>query len=194
MKYIVSTAAVCLALAMASVHATAQDQHNAASTPQGMQRTTSATSTATVKKVDKKNRTVTMKGQDGKTFTVQVGPEARNFDQIKKGDLVTFHYEESLAIGLHKTDQPPSVSEKQALSRAAVGEKPSGSRITTTQITAVVESIDRQSRTVTLRGPQGNLRTLQVGRDVEAFDRLQPGDMVAATYTEAVAIDVTTPK
>jgi len=44
--------------------------------------------TATVEKVDKATRTVTLKMPNGSTRSVVAGDEVRNFDQIKVGDEV----------------------------------------------------------------------------------------------------------
>ena len=42
--------------------------------------------TATVEKIDYKTRTVVLKGPKGNLVEMQVGEEARNFSQVKKGD------------------------------------------------------------------------------------------------------------
>jgi hypothetical protein len=147
-----------------------------------------------VQDIDYENRTATLKGENGKVFTVKVGEEAKNFKNVKKGDLVTFTREESEALAIHKSDEPPSIREQQTLMRAQPGQRPGAVQTKTTQITATVDSIDRDKREVTLHGPEGNTMTLKVGKDVEAFDRLQPGDQVVATSVETYRIDVTKAK
>ena len=57
---------------------------------------------ATVEAIDKATRQVTLKGPDGKTMAVTVGPEVKNFDQIKVGDVVVARYLESLTLELKK--------------------------------------------------------------------------------------------
>jgi hypothetical protein len=44
------------------------------------------TATAVVQAVDQKNRLLTLKGEDGKVFTIQVGDEVRNLTQMRVGD------------------------------------------------------------------------------------------------------------
>jgi hypothetical protein len=149
---------------------------------------------ATVQDVDYQNRTVTLKGEGGNVFTVQVGEEAKNFDQIKKGDLVTARYTQSLAVGIRKSNEPPSAKEKEMVASAQPGEKPAGTKIRATQISATIENIDRDEREVTLRGPEGKTKKLKVGKDVEQFDNLKEGDQVVATYTEQFSIAVTQPQ
>jgi hypothetical protein len=55
-------------------------------------------------------------------------------------------------------------------------------------ITAQVVGIDKQDRAVTLRGPQGNVTTVEVAEDVRNFDQIEVGDTVKITYYEAVAL------
>ena len=46
------------------------------------------TATAVVQAVDQKNRLLTLKGEDGKVFTIKVGNEVRNLAQVYAGDTV----------------------------------------------------------------------------------------------------------
>ena len=56
-------------------------------------------------------------------------------------------------------------------------------------LTAVITAIDRTTNRVTLRGPSGNDRVVQV-RDPKNLENVQVGDMVYATYTESLGISV----
>ena len=58
---------------------------------------------------------------------------------------------------------------------------------------ATVVAIDHQSRTVDLKGPQGNVVTLDVDEAVKRFDAMKVGDMVTAEYFEAVSFEVQKP-
>ncbi|HEY0730336.1 MAG TPA: hypothetical protein VGD38_19780 [Pyrinomonadaceae bacterium] len=58
---------------------------------------------------------------------------------------------------------------------------------------ASVEAIDKTARTLTLKGPRGNLVTLQAGEGFKRFDQLKVGDVVTATYTLAVAARIRKP-
>ena len=150
------------------------------------------TRTATVQAVDPAHRTVTLRSPDGTTSTYQVGKEAVNFDQIKVGDQVKITLVESLAVTIRKTDEPPSVAESQAITRAPKGAMPGGVIVNTTELTARVTAIDTTNRTVTLVGPAGNTRTLNVGPDVD-LTKVKPGDNVVVRYTEALKIQVERP-
>src|SRR5262245_43503467 len=67
-----------------------------------MQQSESISLSATVEKIDKPHRMVTLKGPDGKTVVVTAGDEVRNFDQIKVGDHVNVTYSESVAVAVGK--------------------------------------------------------------------------------------------
>lgn len=57
-------------------------------------------------------------------------------------------------------------------------------------ISATVEAIDLATRRVTLRGPEGNLTTLQVSEEARNLDQVEIGDTVEAEYYESVALFV----
>jgi len=67
---------------------------------------------------------------------------------------------------------------------------PGGAVITTSSITATVESIDYSARTVILRGPNGDLVSMKVGREAKNFNRVKKGDKVTFDYYESVAVDI----
>jgi len=61
--------------------------------------------TALVEAVDTTDRTVTLKGPSGDIVTIAVGPEVKNFDQIRVGDFVVVRYIDSLTLELKKGDK-----------------------------------------------------------------------------------------
>ena len=71
-------------------------------------------------------------------------------------------------------------------------DKPSISATQTVKITAVVEAIDLETRQVTLRGPEGNSRTITVSDDARNLDQVAPGDTVNAEYLQNLTIKVFT--
>jgi hypothetical protein len=153
----------------------------------------SKTIRATVEDVDTATRTVTLRGEGGKTVDIECGDEVRNFDQIKKGDQVTVKYYQSIALGLRKADEPPSTEVQSAVLRSEPGQKPGGAMIKTMQVSATIESIDKATREVTLKGPEGKTKTVKVGDEVKNFDSLKEGDQVVATVTQALGMMVSKP-
>jgi hypothetical protein len=58
------------------------------------------------------------------------------------------------------------------------------------EVTATVVAVDQATRLVTLKGKDGETFDVQAGKGVEHLDKVQPGDVVRATYTESLAFDV----
>jgi len=149
--------------------------------------------TATVLDVDQKTRMVTLRTAEGEVVHFQADESIRNLPQVKKGDVVTTTYYESLALRLREAEnENPSVTVSQSVERAPLGAKPSGMVVRDTTLTAKVTGVDRKKQTVTLEGPQGGRVTLKVD-DPAKLDRAQVGHLVEATYREAVSISVQKP-
>jgi len=60
----------------------------------------------------------------------------------------------------------------------------------TVKITATITAIDKATRDITLKGPQGNEVTVTAGPDVKNFDQMKIGDQVTAQYVEAVTLEL----
>jgi hypothetical protein len=56
-------------------------------------------------------------------------------------------------------------------------------------VTATVAAVDMKNRVVTLKGPEGNEFAVAAGSAVKNLGKIQVGDMVDATYIQAVALD-----
>ena len=88
--------------------------------------------TATVTAIDQAKRKATLLGPDGKKFTVKVGPEAVNFDQVRVGDRVNATVTERMVVPpstrtapLRLTERPPWWrGPRRAASRVAWRRKP----------------------------------------------------------------------
>jgi hypothetical protein len=149
---------------------------------------------ATVDAIDYDKRTVTLKGPEGKTLTLKVDKNAKNFDQVKKGDQVTAQYYESIAVFVRKAGDQPSAAGLDTVQVAPPGQKPAAIAVNTAELTAKVEAIDYKKRTLTLKGPEGNTKTLKIDKSVKKFKNIKQGDDVVVRLTEAVAISVQSPQ
>jgi hypothetical protein len=176
-----------LTLALTLGVARGQQQGNA-----GAIAVVAATSTFTVQSVDAAKREVTLKAADGTVETFKLGEEVRNFDQIKVGDQVKATVIDSLAISARSVNEPPSVGESRSVILAPKGAKPGAVVADTEEITATIQDINPAERTVTFLGPQGNLRTMKVGPNVD-LTKLNEGDSVTLRSTKAMAIKVEKP-
>ncbi len=148
------------------------------------------TASGRVTAVDPATRTITLQGANGNTVEVVAGPDVRNFQQIKPGDTLTLDYYESVAIDVRRAGSGvPEVVTETAATRSAKGARPGGAIGRQTTITAEIWHINKSANLVTLRGPEGGRRTIQV-RDPALQARLQQlkeGDLVDFTITQAVA-------
>ncbi len=190
MKQGLSIVALVVAIVGFSLCATGQDAPK--NRPGGTTVNTKSI-TATVESIDYKTRTVTLKGPEGNMVTLKVGEEAKNFNKVHKGDKVTFDYYESMAVDVRKATGAPKATEERSITRAKPGQQPGGRIETTTSITARVENVDYESRTITFRMPDGNTKNFRVGDQVKRLKEIVPGDEVYVKYTEAVAISVKKP-
>lgn len=144
---------------------------------------------ATVMKIDKKNRTLTLKDETGDVETIHVSDQVRNFENIKKGDVVKIGYLEALTLELKKnSDAPVAVTEDSDAARAEKGEKPAGYAAERYTATGVVTKVNKKTQEVTVKGPERTV-TLHVKKP-EVFKDIKVGDKIQATYTEAMAVSV----
>jgi hypothetical protein len=63
----------------------------------------------------------------------------------------------------------------------------------TLTVTATVEAIERSSRSLTLKGPEGRFLRITVPADVKRFDALNVGDTITARYYENIVLRVKAP-
>ena len=57
---------------------------------------------ATIVAINKKKRTITLKGPDGKKVTTKVNKSVKSFDTLKVGDSINARYTEAIAISVEK--------------------------------------------------------------------------------------------
>jgi len=142
---------------------------------------------AIVAAVDPATRMVTLMTKDGEKFDVQAGPEVKNFDQIKVGDTVKATYTESIAFQVVPKGETPGGA-------AQIADRIPGGVAVGQQVTTSfkVASVDPKTNILWVTLPNGNTKKIQV-QDPKAQERLKtlsPGNVVAVTYTEAMALQL----
>jgi len=139
--------------------------------------------------IDKESRAITLKNEEGVEWVFHAGPEVRNFDQLKRGDLVITEYYSGFAIALEPKGSglEERVTETQ-IERAKPGEKPGMKLTESTYAAAEVTAIDTEHKTVALQGARGKL-VLKVGDDVD-LSKISVGQEVEALYVESYAVSV----
>jgi len=149
--------------------------------------------TATVTAMDPSKRTATLQGSDGKKFTVTVGPEAVNFDQVRVGDRVTATVVQKIVAAVEKATTTTADGAAAVVALAPKGDQPGGLVGETLQVTAKIMAIDAVNRTATLRFEDGSTQTLPIRDDVD-LSRLKVGEQVVFRVTEMVAIGIEKPQ
>ncbi len=143
----------------------------------------------TIVKIDKKTREITVRSEEGEKATFVAGPEVRNFDQLKRGDLILTEFYGALAIALApKGSGLKERVDEIAVARAKKGGKPGVVIRQITTASGVVKSVDPKKRLVTVEGVQKTL-TLKVADDVD-ISKVKAGDPVEAAFVMYYAIKV----
>ena len=145
---------------------------------------------AVVVGIDKAGRTVDLKGPKGRVVTLAVSDEVKNFDQVQLGDNLVVRYMRALTLELKKTgSQVMERSDKADAARAKPGERPAAAAARQVHVMANVIAVNAKTKTVTLKGPKGNIVDLVLD-DPKQVAMVKKGDQVEAVYTEAIAISV----
>jgi hypothetical protein len=180
--------ATLVALASAGFAQT-EPQVDVTSAPGKVSVTGTVKTRSTIVGIEPGTRTVWLKDAKGKIVELVVGDEARNFDQLKIGDVVKAEYSQAITVTLRKDDSPLSATENKTLERTPLGAKPGGAAAREITVIANVTAVNTHTGVVTLKGPQGNSVDLVV-EDPDQLKHIKKGDRMEVVYNEAVAISV----
>jgi type III secretory pathway component EscU len=139
----------------------------------------------TVEDIDKKSRKLVVRTADGEKVTMNVPPNVKGFDNVKKGDKIDVDYYRSVAVAV----LPGAGAGGSQTMRTTTSGSGSGGVSRQTTGTAEVVSVNRQDNSVQIKGPGGNVQSVAVQNPAlqRKLQDVKPGDMVQITYTEAVA-------
>ena len=129
-------------------------------------------------------------GEPENVQSYYISEEAKNFDQLAVGDLITITYYETVVLSLNKPGEAPEEKDDKVLVTAAKGEIPGGVSVEVHEISAIVKAYDAETGIVTLMGPRGNTMTTIVSDEVWASGIVNVGEVVHVRYTETLAISV----
>lgn len=150
--------------------------------------------TAKVTAIDAAKRMVTLE-MDGKSKTITCGPEVKNFDQIKVGDLLKVTFVEALAVYLQKAGAPAGGEEVKTVTLAPKGAKPGMLVTDTIVLKAKIDAVDTKKGTVTITTPDSKTKTMKVAKNnIKVLKDLKKGDDIVVRFTEALAVVVEAPK
>lgn len=149
--------------------------------------------TAVVEEIDHQARTAKLKGPQGNIVDLKVTEEARNFNQIRKGDTVNLTYHASLLLKLQKTTQAPANVKHNVMQSIPKKQKSKVVQVDRFDGMVVIDGINEGERTITVRNPKGEVRTHTIGKSVSDFKTLQVGDQIYYSYHVATVLEVRNP-
>ena len=96
-----------------------------------------------------------------------------------------------LAIAIAAALPLASVAQKNPEVSGAVATAPGKAKaVAAVTANATVDKIDAATRTVTLKLPSGEMRTLVAGDEVRNFDQIKVGDKLKVKYVEALTLEL----
>ena len=142
--------------------------------------------TASVVGIDREALTVTLKGPEGNTQTLEA--QAYNMKKIDIGDTVNVEYVQNMTIEVFANDgMEPGAGVLGVSGENTEGETPAALEMVTTIATATVEEINIEANTFKLRWPGGEIKQYEA-QNPENLKKADVGDLVVTTYTEAIAL------
>jgi ribosome-associated protein YbcJ (S4-like RNA binding protein) len=140
---------------------------------------------AKVENVDAAHRVIAMKDHSGRPFVIDVGQNVP-LETIQPQDWVSVKYQESVAFALKEPGGPDQPAVEQSTRRIPDGVQFARTIDATVEIVAVTDDGSH----ATFRVPDGMVRTVFVDDppNQRKISRLKPGDEVAVTYTEKLAV------
>jgi len=147
--------------------------------------TSESTVTATVDRIERSSRVVTLRSAGNVLHDVYVDPSVKAFDDLKKGDVVTVRYAESVVVQVRPGAAPSDVRDVTAEAQKG------GKTQVTQQLKAVVtvERIDPQGLSIEYRTKDG-LKVLRPVTDKRLVEGLHVGDRIEITLTRERAVSV----
>ena len=150
----------------------------------------SAQVAGTISVIDVETREVTLTTSEGKAIVIACGPEVKNFDQLRVGDVVEMEFTQALALELKKGSTAEiSRTVEGASATAKPGSTPGGVAGARVRVVAEVLAMNVETQTVTVQVPE---RTVDLRiNDPAQFGNISVGDRIEATYVEGMAVLVT---
>jgi Cu/Ag efflux protein CusF len=146
--------------------------------------------------VDAPNHQVVLEGPQGHQVHVQLTDQAKDLGNLKPGDKVNIAVVRSVAAYLD-TDVDkglPGSLEREGVNRATKDNpNPGGEAYRQVQVQLQITKIDVKNNKVTLKGPEGESKTVDVVRpEVQAkLKDLKVGQSVVVTYTDVLKVTTT---
>lgn len=181
-------AIVMVAMAALLISSAARPQAADATSQRKVFSGTSVThTTAMVFTIDAATNSVALIDEAGHVVDVVVGKDVGDVKKLEPGDKVSVTYTRALLL---RADKAASSDIRKRVDTQMTIPASDGSTISVHRVEALatVAGIDRENRTLTLRGPTRTV-TLQANSD-RWLDGLKVGDAIRVDYAEATAIEM----
>lgn len=145
---------------------------------------------ATVLAIDRTTRDVTLRMADGSTQTV-TAPADADLSRVKTGDVVILAAFQRISVtALPPGSAPLGATLETSMAKAQPGQTPGRIVAGRTTVVTEVTAVDVVNNTVTLKGANSSLRTLDVKNpdNQRKLTTLKAGDLVQFEVIEAAAI------
>lgn len=151
--------------------------------------------TAIVETTNAAERSVLLRGENGNLATVRVGPEVRNFAQIRPGDRVVLSVTDAIAASIARPDGRAATGSAAVATRAAEGQRPGASLTEAERVRVRIQGIDLGRNSVAFVTPEGQRREVRVQdpRMRQFIRTLNPGDEVDVVFVESYSLRVLPP-
>ena len=149
--------------------------------------------TATVAAIDTHTRMVALVGPQGNALVFQADDRVRNLGQVRVGDKVIVEYYEGVLAELASAGASSTeAGVSKALVAAAPGQHPAGAVGKAVTVRVTIDFIDQIRHVVHLKEADGSIHVVRVMKPEfrTMLKTLKPGDQVAVTFFEALAIMV----
>lgn len=145
---------------------------------------------ATITAINLDTREVTIKGKQGNELTLVADPQITRLSEFRVGDEIVLDYSVSMAADIRQPTaeelaKPYSVIEDTT--KATSDKAPGVEGYKIIEAVVSVEGLDRQTQTVTVKGPKGNYVAIKV-KDPSTLDKLRLGDIALVVYSESFAL------
>jgi hypothetical protein len=147
---------------------------------------------ASVEKINKDTREITLKGPQGNLVTMTASDEVKRFDEIKVGDTIQAEYLTFLLAEFREPTAEEKATPLVVLEEAGRAPKeldPAGAVGAVVKAVVTVVAINTEERKVAIQGPRGNYMILPA-EDEAVLKNLKVGEIVIMTYAEAVALSL----
>ena len=146
---------------------------------------------ARIEAIDHDARELTLVDEGGGSVNLRFGPEIEDFERLKVGDRVTFHYYESVAYAIRRPDQPSTLPSgtSEPVVEGGRGPNPRAKLSKQQTATLTIVGVDAKAPSLTALTEDGRRLSFRPFHEKDV-SRLEIGDLIDITYTQALVISV----